>query len=455
MQRGHHCLLIVFLVFFHLLYAEKSDDPDISALTESSIFKNSPLKQEAPPLLGKKTDDRYKHLQMFSNALWAVEKSYYKTVPVEKLVESAINGMAKDLDPNSFFMSASALKNLKSETRGQFKGWGVKVKVENGIPVIVSVIKGSPADKKGLRSGDHLIAINNKSIMGSSIKAIEGMIDEHINKECQLSVKREGKGPVHQIILNARVISLKSVVFKRLMKDYLYIKIHSFTERTHREVRKIVRRESPFRGLILDLRGNPGGVFYSAVQVVDIFLSNGKIVQIKGRIPEYEQHYDARRAGTIKSDFPILVIIDEQTASAAEIVASALKENNRAIVVGKPSFGKGTVQSLIPITASHVMKLTVANYYTPGGNKIQDHGIIPDIRVMTTKEWYSRSGSDMVKQKVTVSDMQNIKTPSGKDDDMKKIFFEDVEKNKDIDLELKLSLQLLGHLDFKDKLSVF
>lgn len=328
----------------------------------------------------KDLDKKYQHLKVFSDVLYTIEKAYVREVSSEKLVQGAVKGMMKELDPHSHFLPAKQLKVFKQEATGQFSGLGLELAIKNKQPIILSVLEDSPASKAGMRAGQIILQINNKKTIGLNREEISNLLKSRRGKKFNITVRDPNSKKIHQMQLRAEIVSFKSVLYKDIGDQFLYVRINAFTERTLREVRKIMNRHKNLKGFILDLRGNPGGLLESAIQVADLFIKKGTIVSIKGRLKDYEQVFQAHSSEAF-INFPMIVLIDTYSASAAEILAGALKENKRAMLLGRKSFGKGSVQSLIHLDQGNAVKLTVAHYYTPNGNSIHEKGIEPHIEL--------------------------------------------------------------------------
>ena len=328
--------------------------------------------------------ERYEHLKMFSDVLHTVEKSYIQEIPMEKLINGAIKGIMKELDPHSHFLSKEQLKIFTEEAKGQFSGLGMEMVINKQNVVVISVLENSPASKAGIKPGHIILQINDKKTENLNRVEISKLLSGRRGTKFNIVVKDPDSKSVHQMQLRSKLISFQSVLSKDLGDQFLYIRIYTFTERTLQEIRKVMNKYEAPAGLILDLRGNPGGLFKSAVKVADLFIKKGTIVSIKGRVKDYEKIFKAHSPDTL-TDFPIFVLIDAYSASAAEILAGALKDNKRAIILGRKSFGKGSVQSLIPINKDNAVKLTVAHYYTPNGHSIHDQGVKPHIELKKPK----------------------------------------------------------------------
>ena len=334
----------------------------------------------------KVNDQRYESLKIFSDILNVVEQSYVQPVSTEELIHGAIKGMMKELDPHSYFLNAEELKKLETYSKGWFKGIGIDVAVKEKKLIIIAVFKDSPAWREGLKPGDEVVKMNNKQMTGLSMKEITEQINsvKTVKNGIMIEVRPSDSDALRNLVLKPEHINLKSIEYKKVEDQFLYIHIQSFTEQTHKELGKILKKNKAIRGMILDVRGNPGGLLDSAVKVADLFIKTGVIVSVKGRLPDYEQIFHAHSQGT-REDFPLIVLIDDYSASAAEVLAGALKDSGRALVLGRNSFGKGSVQTLIPIENEEgnrrSLKLTVAHYYTPAGNSIHGVGVKPHIEL--------------------------------------------------------------------------
>ena len=325
-------------------------------------------------------NQRYENLKIFSDMLHIIEKYYVQEIPVEKLVQGAINGMIKTLDLHSHFLPEEQLKKFTKEATGQFSGIGIEVAIQKHKVVVISVLEDSPAHKASVKSGHIILQINDKKTIGLNKVEISKLLSGRRGKKFNILIKEPDSKDIRYVKLQSKIISFRSVVHKNLGDQFAYIRINTFTERTLREIRKIINKYKKPTGLILDLRGNPGGLFESAIKVADLFIKKGTIVSIKGRLKHYEKVFKAHSSNTLPH-FPMVVLIDTYSASAAEILAGALKENKRAMLLGRKSFGKGSVQSLIQMDKGNAIKLTVAHYYTPKGNSIHEQGIHPHVEL--------------------------------------------------------------------------
>ena len=334
------------------------------------------------------TQDPYKDLKVFGDVLQLVRSDYVDKVSAEKLVEGAINGMLTALDPHSNYLNAKSFDDMKVETRGEFGGLGIEVSMENGLVKVVSPIDDTPAARAGIKPGDLIVKIDGAPVQGMTLpQAVEKMRGP-VNSDILLTISRKGEKPF-DVKLTRAVIKIKSVRSHLIDNDIGYIRITSFTEQTDvglHNAMQTLKDEShnKLAGIVLDLRNNPGGLLDQAVAVASAFISQGEIVSTRGRNPDDGQRYDSHTAD-VTAGLPMAVLINGGSASASEIVAGALKDHHRAVLIGTRSFGKGSVQTIIPLPGHGAMRLTTARYYTPSGRSIQALGIEPDIQVTAAK----------------------------------------------------------------------
>lgn len=329
-------------------------------------------------------EETYEGLKLFSDVLDELEKNYVEEVDTRELIEEAINGMVESLDPHSTFMPPEAFDELQDETRGEFGGIGIVISKRDGRLTVVSPIEGTPASKAGIQANDVIIEVEGKSTEDMKLwEAVKKMRGEP-GTEIDIKVMRKGRSEPMEFSLERDVIPVESVRHAMIKPGYGYVWITNFRENTADEVKKALadleKRGDPLNGLILDMRDNPGGLLTQAVSVSDLFLNEGKIVSIKSRNEKEENVYDASELGS-EPDYPIVVLINGGSASASEIVAGALQDNERALVLGTDSFGKGSVQTVKPLRNGYGLKFTIAKYYTPKGRSIQADGIHPDLLV--------------------------------------------------------------------------
>ena len=322
-------------------------------------------------------------LRQFSEVYTRIKHDYVEEVDDKKLITDAISGMLSGLDPHSAYLNEEAFTELRVGTSGEFGGLGIEVGMENGFIKVIAPIDDTPAQKAGIKSGDLIIRINDKSVKGttldSAVKKMRGKPGEAID----LLIVRDGKDAPFKIRIIRAIIKVKSVKSYLLEKGFGYLRISSFQSKTTDGTLKAIARLKEenlgkLKGLILDLRNNPGGVLSSAVGVSDVFLRKGKIVYTEGRVADALMRYDATPEDALE-DAPLVVLVNRGSASASEIVAGALQDHKRALIVGKKTFGKGSVQTVLPLDEKTAVKLTTARYFTPAGRSIQAKGIEPDI----------------------------------------------------------------------------
>jgi carboxyl-terminal processing protease len=328
----------------------------------------------------------YESIELFTDVLAIVKKSYVEEVDTKKLVYGAINGMLAALDPHSSFMPPDTYKELKLDTKGEFGGLGIEISIKDGILTVISPIEDTPAYRAGIKAGDQILKIDDKftkdlTIM-DAVKRMRGIKGTKVT----LTIMREGFDKPKDFPLTRDIIQVKSVKFKMLDDGYGYVRIAQFQEKTADDLQKALdslneSAKGKLSGLVLDLRNDPGGLLDQAVKVSETFLTEGKlIVYTEGREKDAQMKFSSR-AGKKQPDYPIVALINSGSASASEIVAGALQDHKRAVVMGVQSFGKGSVQTIIPLSDNSGLRLTTAKYYTPSGRSIQAKGIVPDIVV--------------------------------------------------------------------------
>src|SRR6266850_1326711 len=332
--------------------------------------------------------DSYKQLDLFGDVFELVRTNYVDEASDETLVEGAINGMLTALDPHSNYLNSKNFTDMKVQTRGEFGGLGIEVSMENGLVKVVSPIDDTPAAHAGLKPGDLVTHLDGTPVQGLNLPEAVDRMRGPVNSDINLTIRREGREPF-DVKLTRAIIKIQSVRSHIESKNIGYIRITSFNEQTDvglANAMKNLRQQADNKliGVILDLRNNPGGLLDQAVAVSDAFLEKGEIVSTRGRRAEDAQRYNAR-AGDIAGGLPMVVLINGGSASASEIVAGALQDHHRAILLGTRSFGKGSVQTIIPLPGHGAMRLTTARYYTPSGRSIQAKGIDPDIIVDAAK----------------------------------------------------------------------
>lgn len=326
-------------------------------------------------------EDVYQPLKQFSRVMDLIENTYVRDVDRQELIEGAIQGMLHNLDPHSAFLDKQAYEDMQVETSGEFSGVGIEITLQNGRLTVVSPIEDTPAFEAGLKAGDIILEINGENTQDISIMDAVHKIRGPKGTEVELTVLHKGENAPEKIVVKRDVIPMHSVKTEELESGYHYLRITNFNENTTQELHKVLRQQgTDLKGVVLDLRNNPGGLLHQAVSVADTFLRDGKIVYTKGKVEQAQMSFSAKKQQH-DTRVPVVVMINAGTASASEIVAGALQDQKRGLIIGEKSFGKGSVQTIIPLEDQSAIKLTTARYYTPSGRSIQAEGIRPDIRI--------------------------------------------------------------------------
>lgn len=366
------------------------------------------------------SEETYQGLKLFSDVIELIEKNYVDPVDSKDLIEKAINGMVNSLDPHSSFLPPEAFKELQVDTRGEFGGIGIVISLEKGMLTVISPIEGTPAHKAGIKAGDQIIKINDESTkdmaLWEAVKRMRGPKKTTI----RITILREGEGEPKEYTLIRDIIPIESVKHKVLTTGYGYVRITNFNENTTRDLTAALQElesgTDGFKGLVVDLRDNPGGLLNQAIEVADVFLEEGVVVSIKGRDKKHNRTYNAH-PDKVKRKYPIVVLINEGSASASEIVAGALQDHKKAVIMGTASFGKGSVQTVEALRDGYGLKYTIARYYTPSGKSIQAQGIVPDIEVkpmILAEKEKSKTASGLFREK----DLKNhLEAVPGKEED--------------------------------------
>ncbi len=339
--------------------------------------------QEADEPSAKPPVDTYEKLKVFSEILSLLEANYVETVDTSDLIDGAIRGMLKTLDPHTSYLPPEAFKQMKVETSGRFGGLGIEITLRKGILTVVTPIEDTPADRAGIKSGDRIIKIEDESTLDMTLSDAVERLRGKIGTEVNITIFREGKDEPFEVNLERGNIQVKSVKSKIYESKIGYIKIRNFTKTTSRDLDKVLNefREKQVKKLVLDLRNNPGGLLNQAVEVSDRFLPpENLIVYTQGRTEEQNMRFTTHDR-VQRVSYPMIILVNGGSASASEIVAGALQDSNRAIILGTQTFGKGSVQTIIPLSDGSALRLTTARYYTPSGRVIQENGIVPDIIV--------------------------------------------------------------------------
>ncbi|OFW98798.1 MAG: peptidase S41 [Alphaproteobacteria bacterium RIFCSPHIGHO2_12_FULL_66_14] len=342
----------------------------------------------APKPAGGDKSELYQQLNLFGDVLERVRRDYVEPADEKTLIESAINGMLTALDPHSSYMNPKTYKDMQVQTKGEFGGLGIEVTMENGVIKVVSPIDDTPASRAGILPGDLIFALNGEPVQGLTLQEAVDKMRGKVGTPIKISIRRAGKDPF-DVSLTRETIKVKSVRYRLEGGDIGYIRVTSFTEQSTSGVLDAVEKlkkeaGGKLKGFILDLRNNPGGLLDQAIAMSDAFLDKGEIVSVKARKSEDVQRWNAK-AGDVTGGLPIVVLVNGGSASASEIVAGALQDHKRAIILGTRTFGKGSVQTIMQVTGGGAIRLTTALYFTPSGRSIQKEGIKPDIEVEPAK----------------------------------------------------------------------
>jgi len=329
------------------------------------------------------TEETYPNLEIFANILSLLQQNYVEEVDTRQVVEGAIKGMLATLDPHSSYLKPDHFKDLQVETTGRFSGIGIEITQRDNVLTVVSPIEGTPAYKKGLEAGDMILKIDGESTQDMSLTEAVNKLRGPKGSEVVISILRQGWTALKDVAIVRDVIPLLSIRAKLLEPDYGYVRITNFQAKTTADLKKALAdltADRDLQGLVLDLRNNPGGLLDQSFQVADLFIDDGVIVSTRGRMADQNVEYQAHPGGPDYS-FPMVVLVNEGTASASEIVAGALQDHKRALILGTRTFGKGSVQTIIPLPDGAGLRMTTARYYTPNGTSIQAKGITPDVTV--------------------------------------------------------------------------
>ena len=327
--------------------------------------------------------DIYKKIDLFSEVLEKINKEYVEEVNQGDVMDAAINGVLQSLDPYSSYMSPELLKEMQTETKGEFGGLGIEVGMEAGVVKVITPIDGSPAETVGVKAGDYIVRINGTQVQGKTLSEAVDLMRGPVGSEIEITVRRIGERKALTFNIVRDIIEIKSVKSKIINNNIGYIRLTSFNDNSSDQLKKIVedyKKNKNVEKYILDLRNNPGGLLNQAIKITDFFLENGEIVSTKGKKKLDNRKWFAKKGDIISGD-TLLILINYGSASASEIVAGALKDHKRAIILGESSYGKGSVQSIIPLKNDGAIRLTDSKYYLPSGDSISEVGVNPDIFV--------------------------------------------------------------------------
>ena len=399
------------------------------------------------PLSAEEEKNVYKYLNLFGEAFEKIKNNYVEEVSSKELIESAIEGMLSSLDPHSTFLNNQELNELKVQTKGEFGGLGIEVTLENGFVKVISPIDDTPASRAGIQAGDMITHLDDEPVLGMTLSEAVSLMRGKVGSKIKLTVSRE-ENQTLQVEITRAVIQLKAVK-ARIENNIGYIRVSSFNQKVDTQIIKAIKdfkksKESVI-GYVLDLRNNPGGLLDQAVSVTDIFLNRGEIVSTRGRFEREGSRYNSAKKDLIDG-LPMVVLINQGSASASEIVAGALQDHKRAIIMGTKSFGKGSVQTIIPSGEDVALKLTTAKYYTPLGRSIQKTGIDPDILVEQAElkkvEGQSRRKESDLRGAIENEQEKDKKSSDNKNKDKtsKKDTLEDYQLSRAFDLIMALNL---------------
>jgi len=328
-------------------------------------------------------NDIYKKIDLFGEVLEKINKEYVDEINQSESMDSAINGLLQSLDPYSAYMSPEVFNEMQTETSGEFGGLGIEVSMESGVVKVISPIDDTPASRAGIKAGDYIVKINDTQVQGKSLSEAVDLMRGPVGSGIELTIRRRGNKKALIFNVVREVIQIQSVKADLLEKNIGYIRLTSFNENSgkqiEQEIKKLEKNEA-VKSYILDLRNNPGGLLSQAIKISDFFLDNGEIVSTKSRKASENRKWFAKN-GDLTNGKTLVVLINYGSASASEIVAGALKDHKRAILVGENSFGKGSVQSIIPLKNDGAIRLTIAKYYLPSGKSISEVGVSPDIEI--------------------------------------------------------------------------
>ena len=332
--------------------------------------------------------DIYQKIDLFGEVLEKINKEYVDEINQSESMDSAINGLLQSLDPYSSYMSPEIYNEMQTETSGEFGGLGIEVSMESGVVKVISPIDDTPASKAGIKAGDYIVKINDTQVQGKSLTEAVELMRGPVGSSINLTIRRRGEKKALTFNIIREIIQIKSVKSDLLEKNIGYIRLTSFNENSGKQIEREINKlekDKKVKAYILDLRNNPGGLLSQAIKISDFFLENGEIVSTRSRQIKENRKWFAKK-GDITNGKTLVVLINYGSASASEIVAGALKDHKRAIIIGENSYGKGSVQSIIPLKNKGAIRLTIAKYYLPSGKSISEVGVTPDIEIVESSE---------------------------------------------------------------------
>ena len=325
----------------------------------------------------------YDKIDLFSEVLKKINKEYVDEVNQNKIMDSAINGVLQSLDPYSAYMSPEMFESMQTETSGEFGGLGIEVGMEAGVVKVITPIDNSPASRVGVKAGDYIVKINEIQVQGKSLTEAVELMRGPVGSDIQITIRRRGVKKALTFIITREIIEVQSVKFKTINDNIGYIRLTSFNENSSSQIKnkiKEINKKKKIKGFILEVRNNPVGLLSQAIKISDFFLNSGEIVSTKSRKKSENRKWFAKKGDVIEGK-PLIVLTNYGSASASEIVAGALKDHKRAIIIGENSYGKGSVQSIIPLKNNGAIRLTISKYYLPSGKSISEVGVTPDIEI--------------------------------------------------------------------------
>ena len=342
-------------------------------------------------LAAQNEDVLYKKIDLFSEVLEKIEKEYVEEIDQSEVMDSAINGVLQSLDPYSSYMSPEIFEESNTETSGKFGGLGIEVSMESGVVKVISPIDDTPASKAGIKAGDYIVRINGEQVQGKTLFEAVNLMRGPVGSPIEITIRRKGlkKAKIFKII--REVIEIQSVVSELIDEEIGYLRLRAFNENSDKQLKKEINKlenKKKITGYILDFRNNPGGLLSQAIKISDFFLEDGEIVSTKGRQSKENRKFFAKQGDKINGK-PLIVLINRGSASASEIVAGALRDQKRAILLGETTYGKGSVQSIIPLKNKGAIRLTISKYYLPSGKSISEVGVSPDITVEEQEKDFS------------------------------------------------------------------